>query len=164
MNIKNKMITAPTRYQSGSLLLEGMVAILIFSLGILGLMALQAASIRLSDDARGRSDAAFLANKIIGQMWLQDTTALAANFTYNAGVVNNCSAGTSSNSANTNLNNWLTKDVATTLPGALPAHQKIAVDAGNNVTVPLCWKAPSETDWHRYTTTSRICKNTALGC
>jgi type IV pilus assembly protein PilV len=162
MSAKFKTIQQPKRYQSGSLMLEGLVAILIFSLGILGLMGLQAASIRLSDGAKSRSDAAFLANKIISQMWLQDSTTLSANFGFNAATVNDCSVGAAA--APAALTGWLTNDVATTLPGASAGYQKIAVGAGNNVTVTLCWKAPSETDWHRYTTTSRICKNTAAGC
>ena len=40
-----------TRGQRGSTLIEGLVAIVIFSIGILGMVALQASAINLSSDA-----------------------------------------------------------------------------------------------------------------
>ena len=60
--------------QSGIALLEALVAILIFSVGILALVGLQATAIKQSSDARYRSEAAALANELIGQMWLVDRT------------------------------------------------------------------------------------------
>ena len=38
--------------QSGSYLLEGLIAILIFSFGILGLIGLMGSSLRITNDAR----------------------------------------------------------------------------------------------------------------
>ena len=62
--------TSPTSAkQQGSVLLEGLIAILIFSMGILALVGLQAAAIKNSSDAKYRADASYLANQIIGQMW-----------------------------------------------------------------------------------------------
>ena len=55
--------------QAGVMLLEALIAVLIFSLGILSLVALQATSIQLTSDAKYRTDASLLANKLIGQMW-----------------------------------------------------------------------------------------------
>jgi type IV pilus assembly protein PilV len=51
------------------MLLEALIGILIFSLGILSLVALQATSIQLTSDAKYRTDASLLANRLIGQMW-----------------------------------------------------------------------------------------------
>jgi type IV pilus assembly protein PilV len=62
--------------QRGVMLLEALIAILIFSLGILALVGLQAASIQNTTDAKYRTDAMFLANQIVGQMWV-DRTNLA---------------------------------------------------------------------------------------
>ena len=59
--------------QRGSMLLESMVAILVFSVGVLGLVGLQAASIKSIAEAKYRTDAAFLANELIGQMWAERT-------------------------------------------------------------------------------------------
>ena len=70
------------RQQSGMILIEALLAILIFSLGILALVGLQATSVKQSADAKYRTEAALLANEIIGQMWVSDrtTAVLQANF------------------------------------------------------------------------------------
>lgn len=57
------------RAQGGALLVEGMAAILIFSLGILAIIGLQAASIRNTTEAKYRVDASLVANQALGQMW-----------------------------------------------------------------------------------------------
>jgi type IV pilus assembly protein PilV len=56
--------------QDGVMLLEALVAILLISFGILGLIALWAASIKGVSEAKYRTDASFLANELIGQMWI----------------------------------------------------------------------------------------------
>ena len=45
-------------------LLEGLLAILIFSVGILALVALQATSVRATTDAKLRADASFMASQL----------------------------------------------------------------------------------------------------
>ena len=56
--------------QGGVMLLEALVAILIFSLGIIALMGLQAASISQVSQAKYRTDASYLANQIMGKIWV----------------------------------------------------------------------------------------------
>lgn len=56
------------------MLIEAMLAILIFSIGVLGIIGLQAAAAKASADARYRSEASLLANEIIGRMWATDRT------------------------------------------------------------------------------------------
>jgi type IV pilus assembly protein PilV len=56
--------------QRGMMLLEGLIAILIFSLGILAVVGMQSASVRHTTDAKHRLDASFLANQSIGMMWV----------------------------------------------------------------------------------------------
>jgi type IV pilus assembly protein PilV len=51
------------------MLIEGLVAILIFSFGILAIVGLLASTTRFSTDAKYRADASFLANQSIGTMW-----------------------------------------------------------------------------------------------
>jgi type IV pilus assembly protein PilV len=70
------------RDQAGVMLLEALIAILIFSLGILSLVALQATAIQLTGDAKYRTDATLLANRLIGQMWVggSDLTTLETSF------------------------------------------------------------------------------------
>ena len=62
--------------QSGVMLLEALIAILIFSLGILGVVGMQASAVNASRDAKYRSDAALLANELIGEMWSGDRIGL----------------------------------------------------------------------------------------
>jgi type IV pilus assembly protein PilV len=68
------------RAQRGIVLIDAMVAVVIFSIGVLGMVALQAAAIKLSGDAKYRSDAAMATEQVIAQMWASDPAALAANF------------------------------------------------------------------------------------
>ena len=62
------MNTTP-KLQGGVVLLEALVAILIFSIGILAIVGLQGAAVKTAADARYRSDAAFLANELMSQIW-----------------------------------------------------------------------------------------------
>jgi type IV pilus assembly protein PilV len=68
--------------QTGAALLEAMLAILIFSLGILTVIGIQAASIRMVTDAQYRSRASLLADRLIGEMWAsgQSIETLQTNF------------------------------------------------------------------------------------
>jgi len=59
---------APKR-EDGVMLLEALIAILIFSIGILAVVGLQAVSIKNVTDSKHRTEAAFLANKLLSQMW-----------------------------------------------------------------------------------------------
>ena len=54
--------------QHGFALLEGLIAILIFSMAILAVAGLQATAIAQSTEAQYRADAAFLANQLLAQM------------------------------------------------------------------------------------------------
>jgi type IV pilus assembly protein PilV len=55
--------------QSGVMLLEALIAILIFSLAILTVISIQATSLRMVADAQLRSRAALLADRLVGEMW-----------------------------------------------------------------------------------------------
>jgi type IV pilus assembly protein PilV len=67
----NPSITSHSRpsSQRGGFLLEALVGILIFTLGVLGLVALQARAIAYTGDAQHRGEAAYLANSYISKMW-----------------------------------------------------------------------------------------------
>jgi type IV pilus assembly protein PilV len=55
--------------QGGMVLVEGLVAIVIFALGVLAIVGMQAATVRQATDAKYRVDASFLVNQAIGMMW-----------------------------------------------------------------------------------------------
>lgn len=74
------------RSQSGVLLLEVLIALLIFALGVLGLVGLQANAIKQSGQAKYRADATLLANDLIGQMWLNDRNYTALNTAFTSGA------------------------------------------------------------------------------
>lgn len=55
--------------QTGAMLLEVLVAILIFSFGVLALVGLQGSMTRAQTEAELRAEASFLANEALGIMW-----------------------------------------------------------------------------------------------
>ena len=55
--------------QQGMALIEGLIAILIFSIGILSIVGLHAANLRQTTDAKYRTDASFLASHTLGLLW-----------------------------------------------------------------------------------------------
>jgi type IV pilus assembly protein PilV len=139
------------RLQRGLSLLEGLISILIFSFGLLGLVGLQAASIRNSADANYRADATFLANQMIGQMWA-DRGALASYAHGGAAGSAPCTSGALS--ANANVTAW-TSRIAQFLPGASASVQQIAI-AGNAATVTVCWRGPQDTSYHNVRLTANL--------
>jgi len=56
-------------FQSGFMLIEALIAVMIFSFGLLAIIGLQAVSIKNASEAKYRTQAAFLANEVIGRMW-----------------------------------------------------------------------------------------------
>lgn len=57
-------------FQSGSVLLEALIAILIFSAGILAIVGLQAAAMKNTTQAKARIDASLIADQRIGNIWI----------------------------------------------------------------------------------------------
>ncbi len=136
------------KQQTGSFLLEALIAILIFSMGILAIVGLQAASIKASADAKYRSDANMLANQLIGQIWVSDRTAATLRTNYQTGG----GAYTA----------WA-GDVEDGLPGAVDFPPTVAVDliaggsvTSSRVTITIFWKAPSESTVHQYSVVTQI--------
>jgi type IV pilus assembly protein PilV len=69
------------RYQqTGAYLLEALVGILIFALGVLGIVGLQAAALRTTSDSSVRAEAVFAASQLVGQMWADKYVNLATNY------------------------------------------------------------------------------------
>ncbi len=123
----------------GIVLIDALIAILIFSVGILGMVAMQSSAVSLSSDAQYRSEAAMLAGKIVGEMWSANPATLTTNFAGAAGT------------GGANYASW------NTLVGDLPnGVGTIAFAAGNNVTVTVVWQQPSDTELHTYTSATQI--------
>lgn len=130
------------RSQAGAVVLEALISILIFSIGILAIIGLQAASIQDAAAAKYRTDASLLANRIIGEMWVSDKTALATNFASPDGAAYKI---------------WAASAVAPTLPGVSgDVNAPSIAISGTNVTVTVKWQAPNDTQSHAYTATAVI--------
>ena len=145
------------------MLLEALISIAIFSIGVLGLIGLQAAAIKNADDARQRAVAAFYGNQLISRMWA-DNRANLASYAHqpNGTMCDPLSADpfAGAASANVNVTNWLAA-LRTELNGLTSAAiasslQQITVCPANIVTVTLCWKNPEEVVHHCYTTAAQI--------
>src|SRR5438105_14442159 len=68
------------QHQSGAYLLEALIGILIFALGVLGIVGLQAASLRTTADSGLRAEAVFAANQLLGLMWTDNEANLIPNY------------------------------------------------------------------------------------
>lgn len=68
----------PPSRQRGVALIEVLVAVLIFSFGVLGLIGLQGRAIAVSRDAEDRNRAALLANEVVSMMWLRQGSDVSA--------------------------------------------------------------------------------------
>lgn len=152
--MKKTMISL--KLQHGVMLLEALISILIFSIGILAIVALQANSIKLATDSKYRADANLLANRLIGEMWLAHT---------DAGFTTAFSTGGASYVA------WAS-DVASTLPTTgvsaptviiTQASILAASTVSSTVDIDIWWSVPGGTPGnsgaHRYNTRAQITNN-----
>lgn len=147
-----------THNQAGSVLLEALIAILIFSMGILAIVGLQAASVQASTEARYRTEASLLANDLIGQMWVSDKASLETNYSSPSGAAYQTWRG--------NVSAPTAGTVIATLPGAAANPPTVSVTStsvpsgvSSEVTITIFWKAPSapaDDPPHKYTTTALI--------
>lgn len=139
--------------QRGATILEVLVAVLILAIAILGTVGMQAVSIRNLSASKYRSQASYLADQIVGQMWA-DRNNLASYADNPVSGANAC-APSGAQSAYPAVTTWLAA-VAQALPGAPASMQQIAVGANNVVTVTVCWKAPEDTTVHDFSETAEI--------
>lgn len=72
------------RGERGYVLLEALVALLIFSLGLLGMIGFQAASTRIVTDSRFRTEAAILADELISKMSVAKRVSVVSEYTYDS--------------------------------------------------------------------------------
>jgi type IV pilus assembly protein PilV len=150
--------------QDGFFLIEAMVAILIFALGILGLVAMSSTAVSSQSDAQYRTDAASLADAIAGQIALglnrtgASPAAVAANKAASLAAFAHQPAGAAcayggGATADANVLGLVNR-AAAIMPGAGAATQQIVVNPAGNfnrVEITLCWRAPSDNAWRHHT-------------
>jgi type IV pilus assembly protein PilV len=141
--------------QTGSVVLEVLIAILIFSIGILGLIGMQTTVIGNVADAKYRADASFFADQIIGMMWASRVSATNASgvVTYSPDPGFACNPCTPMN-GNAATKVWVgTSGVSGALPQ--PNNAVIAV-SGNQASVTLSWQPPHAAAPHKYVAVTYI--------
>jgi len=145
------LIASRPRRSRGLSLIEALVSILIFSIGILGLIGLQARAIAFSSDAKFRADAAFLANQLIARIAVADPAGLAGFAHQPDG--GNCvfSGATAAHAAATD---WVA-EVQGVFAGSSPA-QQIKVNAvTGDVEITICWQV-KDSAMHRHVVRNRV--------
>ncbi len=146
------------RSQSGVMLLEAVIAILIFSLGVLGVLGMQAMSISASRDAKYRADATLLAGEVLGKMWAGDRRGE---------VLKQRFVGDGAAGSGTDYVAWKSRVVSilpgvesdalpviSITPGAYDAVHKFST--ASVVTVTVYWRAPNDQVRHQYQIIARI--------
>ncbi|EWS54271.1 MULTISPECIES: type IV pilus modification protein PilV [unclassified Methylibium] len=119
----NQALSLPSvsksRRQRGSTLLEVLVSVLIFSFGILGLVAMQVRATQYSVDAEDRNRAALLADDLAAQMRLARTVTLPT----------------------AQLTAWRNRLADPTAQGLLNGTADINVN-GNTAVITITWQQP----------------------
>jgi type IV pilus assembly protein PilV len=139
-------LAGPRRSHAGFTLLEVLVSILVFSIGVLGLVGLQARATQVSIAAEDTNRAALLASDIAARMWNANTVSLPA------GVV-------------TAWQTQVSTPTAGGLPGGagtittLPAGAPNPVEAEITITWNPLGNVPGAPAQNRYTTTVVIPPN-----
>jgi type IV pilus assembly protein PilV len=144
------------RKQRGVVLLEVFIAILIFSMGILAVVSMQAVAIKNVTDSKYRSEAAFLTNRLLSQMWTD--AGSIAQYAY---------SGTGPVPAK--LNTWITDPTTgvnarlpNTGPTGFPPIVTVtgATASGAQVTIQVRWQMPEEQSKglpaHNYTVVASV--------
>ena len=106
--------------QSGMTLIEVLVAILIFSFGLVGLVGLQARAIQYSTSAEDTGRAALLANELAAAMLTRQTVTLPA----------------------ATITAWQAR-ASDPANGGLPNGAASAAVAGNVATITITWQPPA---------------------
>lgn len=135
------------------IMIEALMAILIFALGVLGMVGVNYVASTNQSDAQYRSEANRMASELVNQIWVSVDRTNEANlvaslnaFKHREDVAacDTTSAGTASVSPIVTA--WIGDITGVTrgLPGSTNKMQQIRVGADHQVTVTVCWKAPSD--------------------
>ena len=138
------------RYQGGGGLIEALISLVTISIGILGMIGMQAALLAENGESRVRMQAGFFATSILG---------MAAANPENVGcfIVNSTqTVACSSTDAATQAANWSTQ-VSDALPGSAAVPPLVAYDNTNGqLTVTLRWRMRGDTTVHNYIATTQV--------
>lgn len=116
----------------GSALVESLLALLIFSVGLVGLLSLVSAALLESGNASLRSEASLLATDLIARMWNGDRSTQALQTRFGDPDADE-------------YGEWLQR-VQSTLPGITRTtnQPQLDISADRRVTLTLRWQAPGD--------------------
>ncbi len=127
MSSASSLIPAtPQRSQAGVAMIEALVSVVMLALGVLALIGLQAAMNANVTESKYRAEASYLANELVGQMWVDQI-----NLTKYAVASGACTATYGS------CTDWLTK-----VGKRLPAGSATVAINGVEVTITVTWQTP----------------------
>ena len=131
MVVKMKTVRQIPKKQSGLLLIEVLVSLLIFSFAVLGLIGLQATATKSSFYSEDRMRASVMANELVATMWNQQTLTLPV----------------------ATIAAWKARLTNTAVSGLPAATAVISVpDANGVVTITITWQEPSLPTTSQYIT------------
>jgi type IV pilus assembly protein PilV len=128
---KNNPMKTTRSTQKGVMLLEALIGVLIFSIGILALIAMQSVAVSQVRDANYRSTASMLADRMMGELT----------------VIRNTTTGTNPAFYNAKLTQWQI-DVAAALPagtGTVTLTPSALNNTLQDTRIVINWRAPNAT-------------------
>ena len=140
------------------MLLEVMIGMLLFLIGILDVMGLQAVSMKNTVDAKYRTEATYLVNQIIGRMWADSTNL--ANYSIPEGT--ECP---DPEALTNDKQRWMNQvcQPATGLPGASTNPPTIILSnttpTSSTVTITVRWQKDANESVHNHTVVTDISAN-----
>lgn len=137
------LLNSCRKHELGMAMLEALIAILVFSFGLLGMAGFQAKSIKAQDEAKKRADAAFVANQIAGDMWGVASGQLAS-----------CAGTFSKGPGGCGTSSWGDR-----IEKSLPGGQAVVAVDGTQVTITLTWYTPGVEEKHSYVHMANIARN-----
>lgn len=136
--------------ESGIALLESLIAILIFSLGILGVIAMHAVGIKTVSDARYRTEAGLLADEMMGRLWGNVANAATFNGFDTADTLNPLPDDCTTDETGAGMSCRWGKKVLAQLPNARAriavAAAGIAGSTATQVTITINWTPPGQVE------------------
>ncbi len=117
-------------HQKGIAMLEALIALVIFSMGVLALVGLQATMISNTAGSKFRADASYLVQQRLGELW-GDPANIAGKVEVDT-------------------------DISTLLPGG----KRSTTDLGNGqVRITVQWTVPGDADEHKESVEARVLEN-----
>ncbi|RYF01858.1 MAG: type IV pilus modification protein PilV [Comamonadaceae bacterium] len=145
----------PQPSQRGFTIIEVLVSLLIFSVGLLGVVSLFGAAVRTSTSAEFRTMAAMMASDLIGRMWMSDRTYTTLQATYSS---------TNQGGGYVAWKNMVTSSGLPEAASLAPTVTFTTVGGGggatavnsSQATITIFWKAPGDGDVHQYVAVAQM--------